>query len=137
HSSSYSPTSCAPPSTDAESSISRIPGMWRMPPLRRPDIEGNLVDLAAPRGVPLKVLFWSPGCTHCLELAPAIRAVEQHPYRPEMIIVSRGPMGLTEDAGFTSPAIFDDDRVIARTFTVGRLLRRLSSTAMTGLPRRS
>ena len=89
-----------------------------VPPLRRPDLRGNLVDLAAPRGVPTMVLFWSPGCPHCQTLVPAIRAVEQHPHRPEMIIVSRGPIGLTEAAEFTSTVIFDDDRVLARTFGV-------------------
>lgn len=89
-----------------------------VPPVRRPDLRGNVVDLVAPRDVPTMVLFWSPGCTHCQALAPAIRSVERHPHHPDMIIVSRGPIGLTEDAGFVSPVVFDDDRVIARTFGV-------------------
>lgn len=89
-----------------------------VPALRRPDLRGNLVDLAASRGAPSLVLFWSPGCSHCQALVPAILAAERHPTRPHLTIVSRGPAGLTAAAGFASPVVFDDDRSIARTFAV-------------------
>ena len=89
-----------------------------VPSLRRPDLRGNLIDLATPQGAPTLVLFWSPGCNHCQELLPAILATEQLTRRPGMIVISRGPAGLTEAAGFASPVIFDDDRSIARTFGV-------------------
>lgn len=35
-----------------------------------------------------------------------------------MIIASRGPVSLTEDAGFASPIVFDADRGLARTLDV-------------------
>jgi thiol-disulfide isomerase/thioredoxin len=89
-----------------------------VPSLRRPDLRGNLIDLTAPRGVPTLMLFWSPGCSHCQELLPAILAADQLPNPPGMVIVSQGPIGLTEEIGFRAPAVFDDDRSLARTFGV-------------------
>jgi thiol-disulfide isomerase/thioredoxin len=90
----------------------------RVPSLRRPDLHGRQVDLGAPRGAPTLVLFWSPGCSHCQEMLPEIRATERRARRPGMVIVSKGPIGLTEEIGFISPVIFDDDRSIARTLGV-------------------
>lgn len=90
----------------------------RVPSLRRPDLRGNLIDLATPQGTPTLMLFWSPGCTHCQELLPTILATERLAHRPRMIVVSRGPAGLTDAPGFTSPVIFDDDRAIAHIFGV-------------------
>jgi thiol-disulfide isomerase/thioredoxin len=86
------------------------------PPMRRPDLKGNIVNFAAFRGLPTLVLFWSPGCSHCQGLIPEVQALEQTPGRPRMIIVSRGPAALNEAAGFISPMVLDDDHSIARTF---------------------
>jgi thiol-disulfide isomerase/thioredoxin len=81
-------------------------------------MRGTVIDLAAPRGVPIVVLFWSPGSAHCQALLPAILAAEQLSNPPGMIIVSQGPIGLTQDVGFRAPVVFDDDRSLARTFGV-------------------
>jgi thiol-disulfide isomerase/thioredoxin len=89
-----------------------------VPPLRRPDLRGRMVDLAASRGMPSLVLFWNPGCRPCRELLPAILAAEQRLNGLGMVIVSQGPIGLTEGVGFSSPTVFDDDQSIARTLGV-------------------
>lgn len=86
------------------------------PALRRPDLTGNVLDLARFRGTPTLLLFWSPGCPHCRELIPEIKAFEQTPHRPRMVIVSRGPGAINQEIGFASPMVLDDDHSIARAF---------------------
>lgn len=86
------------------------------PSIRRPDLAGNAVDFAALRGAPTLLLFWSPGCGHCQELLSEIKAFEQTPGRPRMVIVSRGAGALNLEAGFASPMVLDDDQTIARAF---------------------
>ncbi len=86
------------------------------PALRRPDLDGNVVDLAAFRGAPTLLLFWSPGCSHCQELLPEIKAFERTLGPLGLVIVSRGPAGLNQEAGFVSPMVLDDDLAIARSF---------------------
>ncbi len=90
----------------------------RVPSLRRPDLAGNVIDLAAPRPEPTLLLFWSPGCTHCRDLLPDIRALEERIGPQRMTIVSRGPIGLNEEIGFRSTVLLDDDSSIGRTFGV-------------------
>jgi thiol-disulfide isomerase/thioredoxin len=89
------------------------------PPLRRPDLAGNVVDLAPRRGEPTLLVFWSPGCGHCQEVLPAIRAFERAPGRPRLVVVSHGPAALNLEAGFASPVVLDEDRTIAEAFGVG------------------
>lgn len=88
------------------------------PSIRRPDLSGSLIDFAAFRGVPTLLLFWNPGCSHCQELRPMVRTLEQLPKRPRLVVISRGPIGLNKDMGFISPVVLDDDRSIAGTFGV-------------------
>jgi thiol-disulfide isomerase/thioredoxin len=86
------------------------------PPIRRPDLDGNVVDLASFRDAPTLLLFWSPGCSHCHELLPELRAFEQSLGWMRTVIVSRGPGALNQEAGFNSPVVLDDDQSIAQTF---------------------
>jgi peroxiredoxin len=88
------------------------------PTIRRPDLAGNVIDFHALRGAPTLVLFWSPGCSHCQDVLPEIKAFEQVPGRTRTIIVSRGPGALNQAAGFASPLVLDDDETIARSFGV-------------------
>jgi thiol-disulfide isomerase/thioredoxin len=88
------------------------------PAFRRPDLAGNVIDLAALRGAPTLMLFWSPGCSHCREVLPEIKAFEQVPGHTRTVIVSRGPIALNQEAGFASPLILDDDEALANAFGV-------------------
>lgn len=83
-----------------------------VPPFRLPDLAGNVVDLAACRGAPTMLLFWSPGCSHCANLLLEVLAYEGQPNRPRIVVVSRGPIGLNQDLGFASPVVLDETRVI-------------------------
>jgi thiol-disulfide isomerase/thioredoxin len=90
-----------------------------VPAIFRPNLDGNAVDLAATlRGEPTLLLFWSPGCTHCQELLPAMRAWESDPDGPRLQIVSRGPVALNQEAGLRSMVVLDDDQAVAGRFGV-------------------
>jgi thiol-disulfide isomerase/thioredoxin len=89
------------------------------PAIRRPDLAGNPIDLAARNSEPTLLLFWSPGCGPCRELVPAIKATEQGLDGMRLIVVSRGPAALSQEAGFVSPVVLDDDRSIAQAYGVG------------------
>jgi thiol-disulfide isomerase/thioredoxin len=86
-----------------------------VPALRRPDLDGRVVDLAAP-GAPTLLLFWSPGCTHCHELLPMMKTWPQWPGSPRLVVVTRGPAAFTREIGLAAPAVNDDDRSLAQTF---------------------
>ncbi len=86
-----------------------------VPALRRPDLDGRVVDLAA-RGVPTLLLFWSPGCPHCRELLPMMQAWPQWPGAPRLVVVTRGPAAFTREVGLAAPVVTDDDRSLAQTF---------------------
>lgn len=86
------------------------------PAIRRPDLDGNVIDLTVVRNAPTLLLFWSPGCSHCRDLLPEIKALEQTLGWLRMVIVSRGPSALNQEAGFISPVVLDDDHTIARAF---------------------
>lgn len=88
------------------------------PPLRRLGLDENLVDLAAYRGTPMVVLFWSPACTHCQDLLPGIRAMERISKRPGLIVISRGAPDLNRSVGLLSPVILDDSHEIADSFGI-------------------
>lgn len=88
------------------------------PRVRRPDVEGNVVDLAAFEGEPVLLLFWSPGCGYCQELLPHVLAFEQATTRTRLLVISGGSIGVNQELGFISPVVLDDDRVIAQSFGV-------------------
>ncbi len=90
----------------------------RVPALRRPDLDGNAVDLAATRGESTLLLFWSPGCTHCQELLPDMQAWEADPDGPRMLIVSRGPVELNRAAELRSTIVLDDDGTVGARFGI-------------------
>jgi thiol-disulfide isomerase/thioredoxin len=86
--------------------------------LRRPDLNGNLIDLGERRADPTLLLFWSPGCSHCQDLLPAMRDWDAEPDGPRMVVVTSGPAGLNRDAGLRAPMIQDDEGELKRTFGV-------------------
>jgi len=90
-----------------------------VPALRRPALDGGIIDLATPTPLPRILLFWNPGCPHCRNLQPAILAFEQIEERPGLVLVARGPVDMIRGAGFSSPIVLDDDHSIASTFGAG------------------
>lgn len=90
----------------------------RVPALRRPDIDGEIVNFGSLQGETTLLLFWNPGCGHCQALLPAIKEQEAIQDGPRLLVVTRGPIGLNKDVGLTSPMVQDDDQSLARAFDV-------------------
>lgn len=88
------------------------------PRLRRPDLDGQVVELGGPSSEPTLLMFWSPGCSGCQKILPDIKAFESAVDRLRVVIVSRGPVGLNQEVGFRSPVVLDDDHSLAQTFGV-------------------
>ena len=88
------------------------------PRIRRPDLMGTEVDLAAFQGEPILLLFWSPGCLHCEGLLPHILAFELVRNRLRLVVISRGSISVNQELGFASPVVLDDDHSIAQAFGV-------------------
>jgi thiol-disulfide isomerase/thioredoxin len=87
------------------------------PAIRRPDLDGNVVDLVARDGSTL-LLFWSPGCEHCRELQPEIQTWTKRADGPRVLVVSRGPIALNQEANLGAPVVLDDDHAIMDMFGV-------------------
>ncbi len=102
------------PATDIDTGGRGGPG----PSIRRADLLGNVVDLAAYQGEPVLLLFWSPGCGHCQALLPHILAYERSATAVRMIVLSGGSTSVNLELGFASPVVLDEDRAIARSFGV-------------------
>lgn len=88
------------------------------PRLHRPDLDGNVVDLASFLGEPILLLFWSPGCGYCQELLPHILAYEQASTRLRLVVISGGSIAVNRELGFASTVVLDDDRTIAHSHGV-------------------
>ncbi len=86
--------------------------------LRRPDLDGNVIELGARRAEPTVLLFWSPGCSHCRELLPAMREWDAEANGARLVVVSAGPAGLNREAGLSAPMILDDEGGLKRLFGV-------------------
>jgi peroxiredoxin len=88
----------------------------RAPRFRRPDLDGRIVDIRDYQGAPLVLLFWSPGCSHCRELVPQIRAWAIERDDANLLVVSTGAVSLNREADLGATVILDDDRALARAF---------------------
>jgi thiol-disulfide isomerase/thioredoxin len=88
------------------------------PRMRRPDLDGQVVEIGGPTSEPTLLVFWSPGCGGCQAVLPDINALEDTAEQLRVVIVSRGPVGLNQEAGFRSPVVLDDDRSLAQAFGV-------------------
>jgi thiol-disulfide isomerase/thioredoxin len=90
----------------------------RVGDLRWNDLDGNLINLGERHLDPTLLLFWSPGCTHCRELLPLMRAWDADPHGPRMVVVTSGPVGLNREAGLRASMIPDDEGVLKQVFGV-------------------
>ena len=89
----------------------------RVPAIRRPDLDGVPIELES-LGETAMLVFWSPGCTHCQEVLPAIRAWEAQPGGPRLVDCDRRTNRVEQRGRLRSPMIPDDDSSLKRTFGV-------------------
>jgi peroxiredoxin len=89
------------------------------PPLKLPDLMGNLVDLMDFRGHKTLVLFWNPGCVFCQRMLEDLKAWESQPPKaaPQLLVVSTGAREANTAMGLRAPVLLDHDGLtIGRTF---------------------
>jgi peroxiredoxin len=89
-------------------------------PLKLPDLSAKTVDLSSFLGSKTLVLFWSPGCSSCVELLDDLKRWETE--RPsgvkKILVVSIGTVEANEDMGLRSPVVLDQGGKTMRRFGV-------------------
>lgn len=90
------------------------------PAVALPDLEGHTVDLRDYRGRDTLVVFWSPSCPHCQELADDLRRWEAEPPRgaPRLLVVSAGSVEANRALGFRSSIVLDESFKAGKAFGV-------------------
>jgi peroxiredoxin len=91
------------------------------PAVALPDLQGQTVDLRDYRGRDTLVVFWSPSCQHCQELADDLRRWEAEPPRgaPRLLLVSSGSVEANRALGFRSSIVLDESFKVGQAFGVG------------------
>ncbi len=87
------------------------------PPFRLTDQHNRVFDLAAQRGETVLV-FWSPACSICQELLPALTAWERRPAsgRPHLVLVSIGTPAANRALGLQAPVLLDANYQVAQAY---------------------
>jgi peroxiredoxin len=90
----------------------------RAPPLKLPDLNGTLVDLASFRGTDTVLLFWNPACGFCTQMLDALKAMERNRPNaaPALVVVSSGTVDATRTLDLQAPILLDEH------FAAGRAL---------------
>lgn len=79
------------------------------PPVRLPDLSGNLVDLAGYRGHPTLLLFWNPACGFCQQMLGDLHRweAERTQDAPQLLVISTGTPEANQALGLASPVLLD------------------------------
>jgi thiol-disulfide isomerase/thioredoxin len=88
------------------------------PTVKLLDLADEPVDLAAFRGTPTLVLFWSPGCGHCTRILDEIKTLEANPPEgaPKLFVVSSGDPERNRAMGFRSTVALDQNFSVGNAF---------------------
>lgn len=88
------------------------------PPVKLPDVNGNMVDLADHRGTRTLLLFWNPGCGFCQRLVPELKAWEAKPPKgaPKLVLVSSGSAEENKALELRSPILLDQNFSVGSAF---------------------
>jgi peroxiredoxin len=88
------------------------------PPLRLPDLNDRLVDLAELRGQRTLVLFWNTSCGFCNQMLPDLRRWDATPPpgSPRLLVVSHGPVETHRSMGLRSTVVLDNAHSAAAAF---------------------
>lgn len=90
------------------------------PPFKLPTLRGGEVDLSEFAGRLLVVIFWSPVCGFCREMAPALLAREsvQADESAQVVFVASGTREANEADGFVSPVLLEPGGALGRAYGV-------------------
>jgi peroxiredoxin len=90
---------------------SGLPVGAEAPDFALPDLDGRQRTLKEFRGRPLAIVFWSPTCGYCAEMAPMLREL---PEEPRVLLVSTGGADtnrkMSEEHGFRCDLVLDTER---------------------------
>lgn len=88
------------------------------PPVRLPDLDGNMVDLADHRGTRTMLLFWSPDCGFCSRMLPELKKWEQKPPKgaPKLVLISSGTPEENRAQGLRSLTLLDDEFAVGSEY---------------------
>ena len=104
--------------------LTGLPAGETAPLFRGTTLAGEAIDLAAYRGQPVMLTFWSPECFACREELPAIQALSVDPNNAMQLVtvVSHIPAAevrkFVAEAGLTFPIIVDEAGTIAKSYAV-------------------
>jgi thiol-disulfide isomerase/thioredoxin len=107
------------PAAPSNGAAAPNPGVGDLAPtVKLPDLSGEPVDLAAFRGTPTLVLFWSPGCGHCKRILDEIKTWEADPPEgaPKLFVVSSGDPERNRAMDLRSTVALDPDFSVGRAF---------------------
>jgi peroxiredoxin/uncharacterized membrane protein YphA (DoxX/SURF4 family) len=79
------------------------------PPVRLPDLSGNLADLADYRGHPTLLLFWNPACGFCQKILGDLQRWEAGRTQdaPQLLVISTGTPEANQALGLACPVLLD------------------------------
>ena len=91
------------------------------PPFKLPALRGGEVDLSEFAGRLLVMIFWSPTCGFCREMAPALLAREPETTEEsaQIVFVAAGTREANEAEGFASPVLLEASGALGRAYGVG------------------
>ncbi|MFD4605532.1 MauE/DoxX family redox-associated membrane protein [Streptomyces sp. NPDC058464] len=98
--------------------VSGLPLGTPAPRLTLPDLEGNSIKLADPRGRATVVLFWNPACGFCQAMLPDLRAWEAAAPEesPRLLVVSTGDRETNRALGLRSTILLDGTSEASKAF---------------------
>lgn len=103
--------------------MSAVPGQLPAPPLRLPDIDDRIVDLAALRGKVVLVNFWATWCPPCRKEFPSLgrirRLFPSGQFEVLAVNVGEAPETVFSFAGNAAfPVLFDRDSTAMERWSV-------------------
>jgi peroxiredoxin len=93
----------------------------RAPALTLPDLAGEPVALARPRGEQTLLLFWDPRCGFCARMLDDLKTWEAAPRTgaPKLLVVSTGTVEENRAMGLRSPVVLDQGFRAGQAFGAG------------------
>jgi len=88
------------------------------PPIRLPDLAGEMIDLSELIAKDILLLFWNPSCGFCQRMLQDLRTWEEtrEDTAPDLLVVSTGTVEANREQGLLGPVVLDQSFAIARSF---------------------
>jgi methylamine dehydrogenase accessory protein MauD len=89
-----------------------------VPPLKLPDLSGQIVNLGDLRGTTTLLLFWNPACGFCARMLGELKTYEANAGKdgPRLLVVSTGTVEANQAMSLNSPVVLDPGMSVGRLF---------------------